>query len=413
MGNAITKPNHRPAFEVEAERVLRSLRGAFGELFDSLPEPAVKPQQIAQALGIDKKLAWRVLKIVQSPDPFAAAQYVPGIAAIKTFTDSATRIATPKSLVDGLHRAYADFEGLIRAHAGDRASLEMMLTACAKDDRTTADIAHRRMAFRGNSFIWGAQAKTQLKTVFVRPGDDPNLIHLAMVNGFFKLRQLRDDAPLTVARIRYSDGDGVVRRPAEFCPIDPNSKEERGISLLRDFCSDPLPEVCTVNADAGFVNCELVGNGVGDMAAITCVEGNVARNVASRYRDKNNTLGENGAHICIPCEVLVLDVLIREDTFGLITPEAVVYGELLRGVPYPAPNRERDLLTIQESVAYLGKGPAVLHSSDVPKYPKLARYVFNQLGWDGERFDVYRFRMEYPVVPSTAVLRFKLPEPPL
>ncbi|NOX57973.1 MAG: hypothetical protein GXP29_03835 [Planctomycetes bacterium] len=390
--------------------MLRSLQSVFSDILDAMPEPASKPQQIARALSIDKKLAWRILRLVQSSDPFAVAQYLPGSAALKMFTDSATSIAVPKSLVDGVNRAYAEFEGLIRAHAGDRASLEMMLTACAKKDRATADLAHRRMAFRGNSYILGMQAKTHLKTVFVRPGDNPQLIHLAMINGFFKLRQLRDSVPLTVARIRYADSDCVVRRPVSFCPIDPASSQGHGMFLLGKFCSEPLPEVCAVNAEAGVINCELIGHGVGDTGAITCVEGNVARDVASRYRDENNPFGENCATVRIPCEVLVVDFLIREDTFGPITPKALAYADLQRGSHGPA--LDRDLLDINEPVTYLGKGPAVLHSRDVPGYPRMARYVFDQLGWDGERFDVYRCRMEYPFVPSTVILRFDLPEPP-
>jgi hypothetical protein len=65
-----------------------------------------------------------------------------------------------------------------------------------------------------------------------------------------------------------------------------------------------------------------------------------------------------------------------------------------------------------ESVTYLGKGPSVLYTADVPRYPELANYAFERLGWDGERFDVYRCRVEYPVLPSTVAMVFDLPEAP-
>ncbi|MCH7702712.1 MAG: hypothetical protein IID37_13600, partial [Planctomycetes bacterium] len=157
---------------------------------------------------------------------------------------------------------------------------------------------------------------------------------------------------------------------------------------------------------------ELLGNGIGDTAAITCVQGSVVHDAASRYRDEHNRVGTTAATVCIPSEVLILDFLIREDTFGPITPQAAVYGQLPGMTPQPVSNPERHRLALDESVIYLGKGPSVLHSPDVPKYPDMARYVFDRLGWDGERFDVYRCRIEYPVVPSEVIIRHDMPDPP-
>ena len=54
----------------------------------------------------------------------------------------------------------------------------------------------------------------------------------------------------------------------------------------------------------------------------------------------------------------------------------------------------------------------MLHTADVPRYPKIAGYVFDRLGWDGSRFDVYRCRVQYPIVPSSVMLQFELPEKP-
>ena len=331
---------------------------------------------------------------------------------METFLVAAKRHSVPEVLLESVIRVFDDFEELIRVHAGDRASFKMMLTGCAETDRGAADVLHRRTAFRGNSCIWGVQAKTQLQLLLVRPGDDPHLIHLAMVKGFFKLRQLRANAPLVIGSIMCSDGDGVVRRSFTSSPIDPASEQTPGISLLGEFCSQPLPQVRELNVGGGFAHWELLGNGIGDTAAITCVVGNVAHNAASRYRDEHNPIGVTAGIVCIPSEVLIVDFLIREDTFGPITPEAAVYGLLPGASRFPSTNPDRHQLALDESVIYLGKGPSVLHTPDVPKYPEMARYVFDKLGWDGERFDVYRCRIEYPVVPSSVELRFDLPDPP-
>jgi len=168
-------PKEIDPFIVDAERTLRRLQGALGEILDALPGRPARPQHIVELLKIDQKLAWRVANTIQSSDPFAAAQYVPGLAAFKKFLAVAAKAGATETLTNNAKDAFTDYERLTRTHAGDRASLEMMLTACAQEDQTTADLNHRRMAFRGLSYVWGAQAKTQLKTAIIAPSTDPGL----------------------------------------------------------------------------------------------------------------------------------------------------------------------------------------------------------------------------------------------
>lgn len=403
-----------PAFETDAETALRTFQGALGEILDALNEHEGRSLQLARVLHIDKKLAWRIVRVVQSTDPFAAAQYVPGAAAFKLFIEAIAHAKVDASLITAAKEAFAGFERLVRVHAGDRGSLEMMLTACAKTDRKTIDLSHRRMAFRGNSYIWGAQTRTYLKLGLVQPNEeDETKVDLVTVHGFFNVRQLRDDARLTVARMKSSEYDADGRRIFAYEPIIADEKSQHGIFLLDEFCSSPRPEIQLLEADRGFVNYELEARGVGDTAAVTCVEASIVRGVASRFRDDKNLYSENCANICIPTETLIMDTLVRDDTFfGRVEDyRSLVYGENLRRTFYPSPARSRDLLDIREPVSYLGRGPSVLHSPAVPKYPKLARYIFKQLGWEADRFDAYRCVLEYPVVPSTVVLQHDLPEP--
>ena len=42
--------------------------------------------------------------------------------------------------------------------------------------------------------------------------------------------------------------------------------------------------------------------------------------------------------------------------------------------------RESDPLPIRELAEYLGMGPSVLHTPEVPRYVEMARYVFDRLG---------------------------------
>jgi hypothetical protein len=117
------------------------------------------------------------------------------------------------------------------------------------------------------------------------------------------------------------------------------------------------------------------------------------------------------AMVRTPCEVLVHDLLVYEGLFGPIDPKVLVYGDQCGGQS-PVASRICDLLTVRESVDYLGLGPNVLHTPHVPRYAEMAQYAFDRLDLDGDRFDVYRCRVEYPVMPSSVVVQFDLPEHP-
>ena len=161
----------------------------------------------------------------------------------------------------------------------------------------------------------------------------------------------------------------------------------------------------------GMINVQLEGESVGNQSAVTCFVGDVSRAALERYQDEHNRVQISQALVRTPCEVLILDVLVKAGTFGEIAPDVTVYGDHNCG---DAPTEGRDcvILALRESVVYIGKGPSVLQTLDVPRFPEMAQYAFDRLGWAGEQFDVYRCRVEYPVMPSSVVVQFELPEKP-
>ena len=68
------------------------------------------------------------------------------------------------------------------------------------------------------------------------------------------------------------------------------------------------------------------------------------------------------------------------------------------------------MLPLKESLIYLGRGAAVMRSRDVPRYEEMVRYAMKRVGWAPGRFHVYRVRIEYPIMPSSVVIHFDLPE---
>jgi hypothetical protein len=157
---------------------------------------------------------------------------------------------------------------------------------------------------------------------------------------------------------------------------------------------------------------ELVSQGLGKGAAITFFGGHVVRSAVPRYREEGNPIGANFVRVRIPSEVLFIDLLIREDTYGPLAPYSCARAEHFGELPHLRVLDEAQQLEPREPVARLGKGCSVLYTPDVPGYVEMGRYVFDRLGADPERFDVYRLRVEYPLLPSTVAMAFELPAAP-
>ena len=416
MATTASKAPNGLTFEQQAALTLSQLRASLSALMGAIGERTAseirKAADLQRALGIRTTLAWQVYKFVQAADPLAEASNVPGAAAMKLLLQAAAKHGVPDGYVDDCTSALSDFEELIKVHAGDRSAFDTMISGVIGNGSDQIDSQQKRAAFRANSHLWGVQAKTRVACYVYQPAKaDSRRLDVAVIRGLVGLRRLRRDASWTIARIGVSDDDGEVRQPLVREPLDPAGEVAPGVPLLLKFSSYPLPTFRSVPAAFGMTNVQLEGDSIGNLSAVTCMVGDVSRNALARYQDDHNRLQTSQALVRTPCEVLVHDVLVRDGTFGAISPTVAVYGDHRSGDAIPE-GRECDLLPLRESVVYLGKGPSVMHTPAVPRYAEMIQYAFDRLDWDEARFDVYRCRVEYPVMPSSVVVRFDLPERP-
>ena len=402
------------AFEQNAAVAIRRLRSALSALIGAIPGVGElrKAADLQRALGIGNTLAWQVYKLAHATDPLTEASSVPGAAGMKRLFNAAGEHGVPAEHIEASAAASKEFDELVKVHAGNRAAFDSMISGLTDEGSQLADAQQKRAAFRANSHLWGVQAKAQLGCYMYQPAaDDPAMIDAAGIRGLLQLRRLRRDVSWVITSTRTSDDDGVVRRDVAIEPLDPTVEASPGFALLQEFCSRPLPALRRIHHESGVISVELAGNSVGNKSAVTCLLGSIFRSFSPRYRDEHNQAVISQAKVQTPCEVLLLDVLVHEELFRSASPEVFVYGYQRDIDPHPEA-RKCDLLALRESVVYLGKGPSVMHTPDVPRYSEMIHYAFDRLGWDGARFDVYRCRVEYPVMPSSVVVRFDLPEKP-
>lgn len=404
-------PKPAPPHELrqDAADVLAAVRAAFARVVEALPGGRVaRPVELSEALGLHRKLGWQIWKILDSAHPYEASQYLPGEAGVRSFLQAAQSRGVPARLVHDAEQAAARMATLVDVHAGDRASLDMMIGSLTGAPSPQLEELRRRDAFRGNSFIWGIQARTRLFTSIVAPGRGDTL-DIAVLDGLVDLRRNRADAPCVISETWAHDA-APGSPPIRVEPLGSGRRADPVPTAIPGFCTVPMAQLRPVAVGDGHTRVELPPGPVGETGAVTCITGQVFRNVGCRVRRPEDPTSDFAARVDKPCEVLVHDLVVRADLFGPIEPAARVFSELSGPVTEQASLRHREQIPMTVAVKQLGRGPDAASTSDIPRYPELLRWALDRLGWDASRFDLYRARMRYPVVPSSVVLTFDLPE---
>ncbi len=361
---------------------------------------------ISERLGVHRKLAWQIRNVAYSPDPFVAARFIPTPAGIETLLASLTQLGAPPAQRERLAAAAEAFESLLKAHAGDRASLEMLVDSLTEDAPRPAEEKWRERAFQGNSFIWGAQARTLLSASALNFSKNRrDWFDAFQVRGLIGLRRLRPNVHWIIGQAAVID-DAAPQRRLERTPLDPDgAAQSQGVPLMLEFCSRPAPAVRRRPADPGLLNDELLPAPVGFAGQQTIVTGEMLRELGPVYATPGNERLLFGAVVRTPVEVFIYDQFVHRGLFPGVERELCIFGELNS----PITQDERDRLPTAERIEHLGRGLTAARSAEVPGYQQMLRAAFAAAQWDPEEFEVYRVRMKYPPMPASVVIRHELP----
>jgi len=408
-----TTPATSQTFEADCEACVDALRAALVRLYADMALDPQSPQDVSRRFKLNKTLTWKLSKVIASHDNLAALAHVPGAGAMQIFLKKLRDAGGSPDAVEGVRRAAERFEEMVEVHVGDRNTLELVLDGMAPGSTDRLEVS-RKLAFRGNSGIWGVQARTRLAfNALVPNAEDPGTLDMATIRGYVGFRRLRPAVRWPLFQVReWSTGDDPMMTRPSWEPIE--GEGEGGVvgaNILGSFSSANLPDIRAEDTPEG-TDIVLMPGPIGNFGAIDCFQGEMMRAAVSRYRNGGDNVGEFGAAISVPVETLVMDLLVHEDLAFALGARVHVLGRVTpRGQP-TGDERDISALPIVDEVRELAGRPPAMATPRIPGYPRMIELVCARLGVDPRRMRAGRLEMKYPPLGSTVVVRFELPERP-
>lgn len=401
MPKPVAVPVPAPALEAAAEAVMRDLRDALAALQAKLPGRVTRPVDVERALAINKKLAWQVFRIAHA-QTLADIANVPTAASLRTLLAAGRKKRISAEVLERIEKAFQRFEDFAASQADDRAGLVTLLSGLAAGPGEAYEIGVRKAAFRANAHLWGTKVEMQTRTVVSFPRPAPAQSEdVALLLADIGLQRLRESDPLSMVRW-FRTGDSpmnLVDGGAGGGAGAPAPRVEHQVDLLEEFCTRPLPRMVPRASVLSGVETELVIP-AGRAGAVTIYSSQVHENAEATP----HAFYDGRLFVTIPVETAVWELLVPAGLTDPATARFVVYGRR----PHPEhvyDERRVDLLPQRETVNYLGAVERVPPIQGAPRHPEAVRHVLEKHGWTGTRFDLYRCRIQYPVLHTLLCIR--------
>jgi len=402
-------PSSSQEFEDEVRRSLNRIRRAFAGLLDAVAAVITgggvpKATDLQRTLDIPTTLAWRVHRVARAENPLREVESIPGSTAIKRVAQQAKKKGLPAERLTELTASIDAFETLVQQHAGNRKTFNSMVASLAGETQDAIDVNCRKAAFQANSQIWGVQARALMLTGIYHPGSHNQAMQSAILMGAADVKRLHTDMSPHVLHLRIHPSE-KAQSPAS----GPSGGHPFGPALLEKFSTQPLPVVNREFTTDGWERVAILPPTMGANGATSFYIAHGEDETAWSLDNPEDEYTVSDAHCRTPAEVLIVDVLVYRDMFGAIEPQAAIFD----GRQPRKTNREllsRRKLPLRAKVEHLGAGPDAMHLSDLPRYPEMIAQVCDRLGWDVSQFDVYRCRIEYPIMSSLTAIWFPMPE---
>lgn len=127
-------PSPSQTFSARAETAIAALRTA---LASALLSAGVNPSGgLQDQLGVDKKLAWKLSRLLNDADPISGGRYLPGEQGLGIALRAAGERGADPALIERVRERYAAMRGLMVEHAGTRERFLDLLHGLASERDT-------------------------------------------------------------------------------------------------------------------------------------------------------------------------------------------------------------------------------------------------------------------------------------
>lgn len=389
-------------FEADAFPVMASVSRSLAALVRALPNKVDGPRALQRELGIDYGLAWRTYQVATASDPSTAGADIPRARPMKRLLAAARRRRVQSSVLAQVERAYEAFEKVVERHAeaggGDgsaapgksrsRSVFDALIGGVHGPAAKSVELTHRRAAFRANGYVWGIQETASLMTTIYHPSANGTSADSLVLSGHVGLHAVRKNMSyrLLSRSGRYTsdtagkDGSDIVTG--------------KGRMLLREFCTDPLPQVQTREGPDGLIETVCAFEEIGKNSAVDVFVTELTREMCIVCAEPwfGQTKG-----IAVPREFAQLDLLVFKGWTDPQTARASTHGEVSR-FETVGPKVPEFAMPMAEQSQYLGNDLDALATKRVPRYLEMLRYVLGKVGWAESAFDIYRLGVPYPTM---------------
>lgn len=372
-------------FEERAVEVSAKLRSAVAAVISALPEQVSGGTDLDRQLKLGSTVSWRLYSFANEANPLTALEYLPGRATIGRLAQAVQKKGLPGELAERLREAFDKFEAFTAEYAGDRATLASLVSGVRNDG--PGQIARRRSTFRLNADHWGIRAKTHLSCLIVQPGIEPrSQEEWVLVRGDVQAESLRRGAVFSVTHRA-----GAEDTPGHTVPSD-------SLEVLTQFCSRPLPEITSVvDPYTGYRETRILAAGIGKSSSLNFF---TRERILLSNKESDpvpDMAWDQAAMVRVPVSLQIGDLLVPRGRADPASVAVAVYGNLAN-VEKAFQFQAQDRLPISEEAVYLGAELSALQTPDVPNYPEMIEHVLNEQGWGKEEFDIFRCRVQYPVL---------------
>lgn len=393
-------------FVIQATEIVGELQDRLSRLLESQCGSDLATTRISQTFGIHRKLAWQFSRVAYDRDPLAAARHMPSAKGVQTLLAAARKLDIDANTLAAIEKAAAAFDNLVVSDAGDRASVDLMLSACSDGPSDEEAARWRQQSFVGNSYTWGAQCRT-LHSLLVQ---FPSEAHA----GYFDMAQVRGmvDFRVNKPHTHWMVNQSVILAGGENArsrePLDAESARAcGGTPVMRAHCKGDLPRFLRrENADLERIDDLLIPTSIGLRGERTIVTGEVIRALAPAHALEDDRIAHFGMGVRTPAQHLVFDLFVHRDVFVGVDREPRVFSDLHSNAAFA----ETDRINVPVTLQTLGWGLAQSRCREIPGYTSLVRDVFDRLDQSAEEFQLFRIEMAYPPMPGSIMIRHPLPD---